>query len=50
MKLHIVEIVFRETNREWKEVYFTNYEQALKYINTLKHKKKYTEWYYNQLL
>ena len=49
MKLHIVEIVFRETNR-WKEVYFTNYEQALKYINTLKHKKKYTEWYYKQLL
>ena len=42
MKLHIVEIVFRETNR-WKEVYFTNYEQALKYINTLKHKKKYTK-------
>ncbi len=25
-------------------------EQALKYINTLKHKKKYTEWYYKQLL
>ena len=43
MKLHIVQIVFRETNREWKEIYFTNYEQALKYINTLKHKKKYTK-------
>ena len=43
MKLHIVQIVFRETNREWKEIYFTDYEKALKYINTLKHKKKYTK-------
>lgn len=43
MKIYIVQIVFRETNREWKEIYFPSEEQALKYINTLKHKKKYTK-------
>jgi hypothetical protein len=43
MKIYIVQIVFRETNREWKEIYFPSEEQARKYINTLKHKKKYTK-------